>query len=161
MKVMGTLKRENFILKKFKSTGSGVESEYLETVVIDKDVAIQELTTKKTKVQAHPDLQNALAAIEAVVRYDEGYNKNVEIKVTGVTVIPSAGCAIITHVKTKKSGKSATNSGRIFFESDDFQKGGDLLKMIENLENEVYQLFFKGKFAQLSMFGDEEIEDAA
>lgn len=156
-----SVKREGFQLKKFKKTNAGIQADYLEETVLAKDVISKQNVTRSLKDDPHPDLINAMKKLDEIVRYDEDYGDDEEIEVTGITIFPSNETAIITHLKKIKSGRTARNSGRIHFNSEEFEKASDLVDIIDDLETEVYKFFFKGKRAQLQMFPHDEEEEKA
>jgi hypothetical protein len=157
---MSDLKREHFELKKFKRTSAGIQLGYRQTIVLTGGVKSQANVTKTYKDDPHPDLLDALQAIDEIVMYDEDYKKGTEVKVTGVTIFPDLETCIITHVKTSVSGKAVKNSGRIAKDSENFQKAVKLFDLLDILENEVYEYEAEGKRSQLKLFdGKDEVEE--
>ena len=156
------MKRDNFKMRKFKKTSAGIKVIYDETTVLPGDVTSSVETEKKFKDEAHPDLTNALEAFSEIVAYDEGYEYQDDITVTGVTLLNGNKTVILTHLKEIKSGKTARNSGRISLEDNEeseFEKSEELAELIKKLTHEVFEYVFKGKRAQLDMFSEEEEEE--
>lgn len=152
-----------FQLRKLKITKSaGVEILYNDLLERNDTIIPTEHGVKCKKDEPHPDLKAALSALEDIVRYDEGYSKKVDVEVTGVTYFPSNEAWIITHVKSKVSGRTATNSGRISANSEEFSKIDEMQAHWDVIVEEVRKYLFEGKRAQLSIaFGseDEEVEE--
>ena len=156
------MKRDNFKMRKFKKTSAGIEVKYEEITVLPGDVTSSVDTTKNFKDEAHPDLTNAIEAFGEIVAYDEGYEDQDDVLVTGVTLLNGGKTVILTHLKAIKSGKTARNSGRISLEDNEeseFEKSEELSELITKLTHEVFEYVFKGKRAQLDMFSEEEEEE--
>ncbi len=151
------MKKDNFVLKKLKITNSGLAMTYNEKVVIG-EVASEIMHSVTSKDEVHPDMKTALQAFQDVVRYDEGYSEEAEIKITGITVFPDLKMLIISHNKKIISGNTNRNSGRIHFESEDFEKAAECENIYKTLQTEAFEFIAKNKRAQLELAfeGDQE-----
>ena len=154
------MREENFKLKKLKITNAGLAMTYVESVIIG-DVASEVQHTVTAKDDVHPDMREALGKFQEIVRYDEGYNKSVVLNVTGITAFPSIDSIIITHTKEILSGNTARNSGKISFESEEFEKAKMCSEFYKALEKEAWEFIQNNKRAQLEIAFNGEGEDKA
>lgn len=154
------VKREDFKLLKFKKTNAGVVIGFTEKTTLANGVQSTSTVQKSFREDPHPELVDALQDIGEIVMYDEDYKKGTEIVVTGITIFPEIECAILSHLKETKSGKTVRNSGRISKESETYQKAAKLFDMIDILENEAFEYVYEGKRAQLALFDANEEEQA-
>lgn len=146
--------------KKIKYTRTGgLELKYVRVKTLSEDVLSKTEVVEKCKDEPHPDLLNALQSLKSIIAYDEGYDKKAEINVTGVSLFNDHETVIISHTKTINSGATNRNSGRVSFESEEFEKVDELFKIVNTIVKEATAYVADGKRAQLSIFSEEEKEE--
>ena len=160
---MGKITEANFKPHSIKILKGGVKASVSEMTVMGKDVTSIDINNKHCKDDPHPDFTKSFEALQEIVRYDEGYGDDVDIKVTGVRLY-SDDVAQITHMKEIESGSTSRNSGKISRDSEEFEKAERLFELIAKVKHECYEYFVNKKRSQLTIFNGEdekENKDAA
>ena len=136
--------------KKVKITSQGFEAAWSEAVESqDGTTSITEHTVK-SKDLPHPDLHEAMQALQSWVQVDEGLTKKAEITVTGISLFNDGDTAIVSHTKKLKSGTTGRSSGRVGYNEED-ETTTTLFSLIEDIITEAKAFVKDGKRAQLEM----------
>lgn len=100
-----------------------------------------------------PDMKANEKQKNAARNFADEMLKNIEVR--GVSLSgqdDNVGC-VLTGLFTVNNQKTAINSPRLKFNTETFGFEEELEEIIGDIENEVYAFLFKGKKAQLELFG--------
>jgi len=183
------MEKEKFNLTKVKLLPSGgIVADYTITEEVAGEVVVTDYTAAKNN-SPHPDLVNALADLKVIVaqvfRFDavskvvEDNAEHIkasllqEVKDTfgeildGITVRgvswsgtgQKAGVVITSLFDVGNGTKTAINTPRLRLGAESFGFEEVLTNLLEGIKNEVFAFLFEGKQAQLSLFGEEAVEE--
>lgn len=166
---------KNFNLAKVKLLpNGGIEADYQITEVIGDEPSISDYKTVCTR-DVHPDLKGLFASLRWIVsstfgltsylhlledkeKIDDAVNNiNAKIEVRGVAwsgTGDKAGVVLTSVFECANGLKTAINTPRIKLGQATFGFEVELEQMTERIREEVYLFLFKGKQAQLSLFGE-------
>lgn len=101
-----------------------------------------------------PDMKANQKQKDAAHNFADEMLKNIEVR--GVSLSgqdDNVGCVLTGLFTVSNNQKTAINSPRLKFNIETFGFEEELEKIIGDIENEVYAFLFKGKKAQLELFG--------
>jgi hypothetical protein len=152
----GTVKFEDFQLKKSKRKNGTIEVDY--TLNVNSSGAIRHPAIHDIVQSPHPDLEKSIDVFHEHLVNSWGLdteNESVknEISVTGIDISGKdemRGC-IITGKKTVISGAVAMNSPRIRFSVDAFGFEQEVNQLVDDHVKEIFAALYEGKSAQLQI----------
>ena len=101
-----------------------------------------------------PDMKANQKQKDAARNFADEMLKNIEVR--GVSLSgqdDNVGCVLTGLFTVSNNQKTAINSPRMKFNTETFGFEEELEKIVADIENEVYAFLFKGKKAQLELFG--------
>lgn len=101
-----------------------------------------------------PDMKANQKQKDAARNFADEMLKNIEVR--GVSLSgqdDNVGCVLTGLFTVSNNQKTAINSPRLKFNTETFGFEEELEEIIGDIENEVYAFLFKGKKAQLELFG--------
>lgn len=177
---------DNFRLKKVKLLNElGVEVTYLQKITKGQETYWDEHTIKSA-IQRHPDLDNAVECLKIHVARIYGLlaigmyksekdmtKKEKELLETTLDCLKISGVILTGSVDEETSGILVTSQRKIFenkatvvmntpniqFDNPIYDYANDLKSIALDVQNEVYQYLFKGKYAMLDLFTNGDSDD--
>lgn len=182
-------KENDFNLSKVKlSKSGGIKVEYQLTQVVGEETSVVDRTETCTR-DVHPDLLALFEDLRIIVgrtfgitsfltlvesedfklteakkmqarEFAEGLLQKIEVRgVSWSGTDESVGVVITAIFETSNGLKTAINTPRIKLAQISFGFEEELEKITDSIKAEVYAYLFKGKQAQLSLFGGEGSEE--
>lgn len=100
-----------------------------------------------------PDMKANQKQKDAARNFADEMLKNIEVRGVALSGQDNVGCVLMGLFTVSNNQKTAINSPRMKFNTETFGFEEELEEIICDIENEVYAFLFKGKKAQLELFG--------